>query len=110
MMSADARGGAAPAGGSLTTPPMHWSTPPVGRLLFLAILFAAATAYQVRVAEFHCPQWFGKNRPWPPFLVNGQDSKIGFVDERTGIKEGDRLLSVNGRPMTGRAVFGEEIA
>ena len=110
MKPADARGGAAPAGGALTTPSMHRSKTPVGRLLLLAILFTAATAYQVRVAEFHCPQWFGKNRPWPPFLVNGQDSKIGFVDERTGIKEGDRLLSVNGRPMTGRAVFGEEIA
>ena len=110
MKPEDASSGVAPAGGALTTPSTHRSKTPVGRLLLLAILFTVATAYQVRVAEFHHPEWFGKNRAWPPFIVSGQDSKIGFVDERVGIKEGDRLLSVNGRPMTGRAVFGEEMA
>jgi hypothetical protein len=94
----------------LATGSTRSSKKPVGRLLLPAILLTVATAYQVRVAEFHRPKWFGKNRAWPPFLVTGQDSKIGFVDERTGIKEGDRLLCVNGRPMTGRAVFGEGIA
>src|SRR5262245_2686936 len=110
MMPADARSNSAPAGGALTTASKHRSKMPVGRLLLLAILLIAATAYQMRVAEYHHAGWFGRSQAWPPFLVSGQH--ISFVDPaslKAGLKEGDRLLSVNGRPLTANAVFGEEL-
>jgi phosphoserine phosphatase RsbU/P len=110
MKPADARSGAAPAGGALTATSKHRAKTPVGRLLLLAILLSAATAYQVRVAEFHHPEWFGRSQAWPPFTMSGQYiSFLDFVSLKAGLKEGDRLLSVNGRPLTAKAVFGEEL-
>jgi len=74
-------------------------------------LLVTATAYQVRVAEIREPQWFGIDEPWRPFYVS-ESSNISFLvpdSVKAGLKDGDSILSINGRSMTGKAVFGEEL-
>lgn len=85
---------------------------PLGLLLFVGLMLVASTAYHVRVMEVREPQWFGLDPPIRPFYVSGSHSKISFLitpSLRAGLKEGDQLLSINGRAMTGTAVFGEEL-
>ena len=92
---------------------------PVGRLLLLALLFVAALAYHLRVTMYREPHWFGIDAAHRPFFVSQpgmagseEHNSISFVDHRAaeaGLKAGDALQTVNGRAMTGTAVFGEEL-
>jgi len=85
---------------------------PLGRLLLLGFILISATAYQVRVAENREPQWFGIDPPHRPFYISGPDHNISFLasaTEKAGLKPGDQVLSINGRPLKGTAVFGEEL-
>lgn len=59
---------------------------PTGRLILLALLFAAATAYQVRVTMFREPQWFGWHPVMRPFYIDqpgvsgsGRHSTLSFT-------------------------------
>jgi phosphoserine phosphatase RsbU/P len=86
------------------------------RYVALAMLFILATVYQVRVTEYHFPGWFGhpNSARWP-FLVGvgSNDMTIDFLTPEAkgaGLHAGETLVAVNGRPVTGTAVYGEIIA
>jgi len=80
-------------------------------------MFVASTAYYVRVTMYREPHWFGWHPVVRPFFVGGsaeigQDiyPRISFLISapyKAGLKEGDVLLEVNGRKVTGSSVVGE---
>ena len=79
------------------------------------MLFVVACAYQVRATIAAFPEFFRPNAAeWPfhPAYSHGQPV-AEFVREegqRAGLRENDVLVAVNGRAVTGTAVFGEAIA
>jgi sigma-B regulation protein RsbU (phosphoserine phosphatase) len=112
--------GARPAGihpPAAMKPRQAKSRRPWGRLLLLGFLFAGTLAYHVRAAMVREPRWFGSegvNRSFfvgEPFMAGGSEhNQIGYVSgnaSRAGLRDGDILLSINGRVVTGQAVFGE---
>lgn len=100
-------------------PVKYSSKRPLGRLLLLGLLFVAALSYHVRVTMYREPHWFGINTPYRPFFVSqpgpaggSVHSSLSFVVGNAlhaGVRADDLLLTVNGRPVTGIAVFGEEL-
>ena len=81
----------------------------------LAVLFLMTCAFQVRAIEFAFPGLFGQHpAAWPVVPdYRGGIAVMGFVTEpaaAAGIKDGDQMISVNGRPLTGLGVWGEEIS
>jgi sigma-B regulation protein RsbU (phosphoserine phosphatase) len=91
---------------------MRKKKPPIFQYLCLAVLFAVASAYQGRAILYAFPDYLHVSAPqWPfvPDYSNGQPH-IDFVSvpaRDAGAKEGDILVAVNARPLTGLAVFGE---
>jgi phosphoserine phosphatase RsbU/P len=100
-------------------PAKRRSRRPTGRLLLLGVLFLAALAYHLRVTMYREPAWFGLNPPHRPFYVSqhgfaggNEHNYLSFVVDHAseaGVKPGDQLQTVNGRRVTGTAVFGEEL-
>jgi phosphoserine phosphatase RsbU/P len=78
-----------------------------------AILLAASVTYQIRVMAFRFPQWFPHHRadyrllelePGPDGLT------VGWTDARAaraGIRQGNILAAVNGRPLISIGAFGQ---
>jgi sigma-B regulation protein RsbU (phosphoserine phosphatase) len=91
---------------------MRAKKPPILQYVCLAIVLAAACAYQGRAILYAFPNYLHVCAPqWPfvPGYSHGQPH-VDFVvpaARRAGVKEGDILVAVNGRPLTGLAVFGE---
>jgi sigma-B regulation protein RsbU (phosphoserine phosphatase) len=91
---------------------------PVVQYVCLAVVCVVAVAYQVRSMEYRFPRWFGQtDAPMWPFRAYGDDNSLSFSiaylhasAKQAGLHEGDILLAVNGKPMTGKAVWGEAIA
>src|SRR6266481_9367840 len=84
---------------------------PIGLFLLLGLMLVAVTAYQVRIAQFREPHWFGPEPPLRPFYLDGEKGEISFLansSKDAGLKSGDYVRSINGRPLTGKAAFGEE--
>jgi phosphoserine phosphatase RsbU/P len=85
---------------------------PILPYICLAIMFGAACAYQVRATLYAFPDYLhvlAVSWPFFPDYSHGQPH-VEFVREaalKAGVKENDILVSVNGRPFTGLAVFGE---
>jgi phosphoserine phosphatase RsbU/P len=101
-----------------TRPPL--AARPIAMYVALGALFIAAVAYQVRFLKWQFPGWFGEGdaAAWP-FFIFVQTSQstpavaVGFLSpeaKEAGLQEGDILLGVNGRPLRGSAVYGEEMA
>src|SRR5579872_2271874 len=93
---------------------MRAKNPPVLHYVCLALLFALASAYQIRSAIFAFPNYFHLKVAVYPFTPNYDKGRpvIQFPTKnarQSGIQNGDTLLAVNGRPVTGLAVFGEAI-
>ena len=91
---------------------MRTKKPPIFQYLCLAVLFAAASAYQGRAMLFAFPDYLHVSAPQWPFVPNYSNGQphIDFVSapaRQAGVKEGDILVAVNGRALTGLAVFGE---
>lgn len=91
---------------------MRAKKPPIFQYLCLAVLFAVASAYQGRAILYAFPAYFHVSAPQWPFVPNYSNGQphIDFVGEtarHAGVKEGDILVAVNARPLTGLAVFGE---
>src|SRR5579864_5873910 len=91
---------------------MRAKNPPVLQYVCLALLFALASAYQIRSAMFAFPNYFHLKAaayPFFPSFVSGRPLTqfVGAAAQRAGVKENDILLAVNGKPFTGLAVFGE---
>jgi phosphoserine phosphatase RsbU/P len=78
----------------------------------LAILFVIACVYQIYAFRYSFPDYFRIAAvEWPivPTYVHGQPLSEFANDEakHAGVKENDILLAVDGKPLTGLAVFGE---
>lgn len=87
---------------------------PILQYFCLALLFVIASGYQIRSTLFSFPNYFhrvGASYPFYPIEVKGRPV-IQFANStarHAGVKENDVLVAINGRPLTGRAVFGEAI-
>jgi sigma-B regulation protein RsbU (phosphoserine phosphatase) len=91
---------------------MKPKNPPILQYICLALLFVVSAGYQVRSALFSFPGYFHRQAAANPFVPNYAKGRpiAGFVGksaQRAGVKQGDILLAVNGRPFRGLAVFGE---
>jgi phosphoserine phosphatase RsbU/P len=87
---------------------------PVLQYVCLALLFALASAYQIRSTLTSFPDYFHlkvADYPFVPSYVHGRPLTqfVGPDAWRAGVRENDILLAVNGRPLTGLAVFGEAL-
>jgi sigma-B regulation protein RsbU (phosphoserine phosphatase) len=93
---------------------MRKKKPPILQYVCLALLFALASAYQIRSAMYAFPNYFHLKvaaYPFVPEYVNGRP-ELQFVTKsawQAGAQNNDMLLAVNGRRLTGLAVFGEAI-
>jgi hypothetical protein len=84
----------------------------------LGFLFIGTLGYHIQTAKFREPHWFGIDLARRPFyadesVVAGRDEHyfLSYVvgnASQAGLRNGDALLSVNGRIVTSRAVFGGE--
>jgi phosphoserine phosphatase RsbU/P len=93
---------------------MRAKNPPILQYVCLALLFALASAYQIRSAMFAFPNYFHLKPAAYPFTPNYDKGRpvLQFVTKparQAGVQNGDILLAVNGQPLTGLAVFGEAI-
>ncbi len=87
-----------------------------GHYAALALVLAAALVYQVRYTAYYFPAWFGKTVVQYPFFIFRDQSEPGFTlyllphTPSPGLQNGERVLAVDGKPLTGSAVFGEALA
>jgi sigma-B regulation protein RsbU (phosphoserine phosphatase) len=86
--------------------------PPILQYICLALLFVVAASYQVRSVLYAFPAYFHREAAANPLVANYENAHpvaqfVGLSAQRVGVKEGDILLAVNGRPFRGLAVFGE---
>jgi phosphoserine phosphatase RsbU/P len=93
---------------------MRPKNPPILQYVCLALLFALASAYQIRSAVYAFPNYFHFKAVAYPFLpIYDKDRPVlrfvGKSARDAGVRNDDILLAVNGRPLTGLAVFGEAI-
>jgi phosphoserine phosphatase RsbU/P len=93
---------------------MRAKNPPILQYVCLALLFALASAYQIRSAIFAFPNYFHFKAVAYPFMpIYDKDRPVlRFVRKsalEAGVQNDDILLSVNGQRLTGLAVFGEAI-
>ena len=87
---------------------------PIFQYVALALLFALASAYQVRSVMYAFPNFFHLQvvaDPFNPVYAKGRPILTFVVKSarQVGLRDNDVLLAVNGRPLTGLAVFGEAI-
>ena len=89
---------------------------PLAQYVALGVLFLMAVTYETRYSEYAFPDWFGRTNAanWA-FLVGvtNNDLSISYLRpeaKAAGLREGDTLVAVNGKPVTGTAVVGQAIA
>ena len=79
----------------------------------LGALFLIAVAYHVRVLEQVFPLWFSANLAQWPFalVVEDQPYFVAYFSFENahiaGLRDGDTLLAINGRPLTSRSVYSD---
>lgn len=90
---------------------------PTALYVALSLLAAFTFAYEVRLCYQRFPAWFGNHTAAErPFFVDTDGTsplEVSFVvpaARQAGIKNGDALVSINGRPIRGTADFGEAMA
>ena len=88
---------------------------PMAQYVALAVLFIMAIAYQVLYTKHQFPAWFiHPNAADWPFLVGvSNDLSIDYLRpeaKAADLRAGETLVAVNGKPVTGTAVYGEIIA
>ena len=89
---------------------------PLAQYVALGVLSLMALTYEGRYIVYAFPEWVGRaNAANWPFLVGvfSEDLSIAFLTpeaKAAGLHEGDTLVAVNGKPVTGTAVYGEAIA
>ena len=88
--------------------------PPVVRYAVLGIMAVIAFSYEVRLTYQNLPEWFGRSdAPARPFFaedIGTQPITVSFLTHEAvaaGLKSGDELVALNGRPVVGTAVFGD---
>src|SRR5271167_4759070 len=93
---------------------MRAKSPPIFQYVGLALLFALASAYQIRSAMYAFPNYFHlkvASFPFTPEYDKGRPV-LQFVTKsarQAGMQNNDVLLVMSGRPVIGLAVFGEAI-
>jgi sigma-B regulation protein RsbU (phosphoserine phosphatase) len=93
---------------------MRAKNPAILQYVCLALLFALASVYQIRSVMYAFPNYFHLTVAAYPFVADYEKGRPGlrFVTtaaRQSGVRNNDTLLAVNGRPLTGLAVFGEAI-
>ncbi|MGB6899638.1 MAG: PDZ domain-containing protein, partial [Candidatus Acidiferrum sp.] len=93
---------------------MQAKNPPILQYVCLALLFALASAYQIRSAMYAFPNYFHFKAVAYPFVPDYDKDRpvLRFVTKSArdaGFRNDDILLAVNGQRLTGLAVFGEAI-
>src|SRR5208282_819939 len=93
---------------------MKAKKPPILQYVCLALLFALAWAYQIRSMIYAFPTYFHDTAAAYPCTVGcvKDQPSLQFVNRsarQAGVENNDVLLTVNGRPLTGLAVYGEAI-
>ena len=91
---------------------MKPKNPPILQYGCLALLFVVAAGYQAQAVLHSFPWYFHREAAAYPFIPNYEKGHpvaqiVGLSAQRAGVKQGDILLAVNGRPFRGLAVFGE---
>jgi len=91
---------------------MQRKRPPILQYMALTLLFVLAAFYQLRATVYTFPSYFHLHAAAYPFVPDYVGSRLvtQFVTpaaRKAGVKENDTLLSVDGRPAIGLAVFGE---
>jgi len=87
---------------------------PLAQYLLLGLLFVGSCAYQVRATIAAFPGFLGKGSvAWPfiPSYAKGLPHATFVRPEarKAGVAERDILIQVDGKPFTGKVVFGEAI-
>lgn len=83
---------------------------PIFRYAVLAFLFAITVAYEVPYLHDILRD---EKRAVPLFVIEAASNRIGFVTEnaaRAGVRKGDEVLSIDGRPYTGQGDWGQAFA
>ncbi|MGB6683423.1 MAG: SpoIIE family protein phosphatase [Candidatus Acidiferrum sp.] len=93
---------------------MQAKNPPILQYVCLALLFALASAYQIRSAMYAFPNYFHFKAVAYPFVPDYDKDRpvLRFVTKSArdaGVRNDDILLAVNGQRLIGLAVFGEAI-
>lgn len=93
---------------------MRVKHPPTLQYVCLALLFALAASYHARAAMYEFPNYFHRHVVAFPFVASYQHGRpivefVGGTARQAGLQNNDILLAVNGRSLTGLAVFGEAI-
>jgi phosphoserine phosphatase RsbU/P len=93
---------------------MRAKNPTILQYVCLALLFALASAYQIRSAMYAFPNYFHLKVAAYPFTPEYDKGRpvLQFVTKsarQAGVQNNDILLAMNGRPVSGLAVFGEAI-
>jgi len=90
---------------------------PTALYVVLSLLAAFTFSYELRLCYQQFPSWFGtRDAPQRPFFLDTDGPgplQVSFVvssARQAGIKTGDILLTINGRPVTGTADYGEAMA
>ncbi len=91
---------------------------PILQYSCLVVLLVLSVVYQVRRAEIRFPQWFGReNQVGSPFLLDSQGEEPAFRiiflhpnAREAGLGEGDTLVALNGRPVTGWVTLTDALA
>ena len=90
---------------------------PTALYIVLSLLAAFAFSYEVRLCCQQFPEWFGRDdAPSRPFFLDTGGTgplQISFLNNtaaQAGLRSGDALLTINGRPVVGTADFGEAMA
>ncbi len=82
----------------------------------LFAVFLIAVTYQTRALIQAFPQWFGVSFVQPPFALEAEDrpyfvSTYSFENaQAAGIRDGDMILAINGRPLISRSVYADVLA
>lgn len=86
---------------------------PILQYTALVLLLAAALVYQVRFIMARYPNWFGRDVAGYPFFVIPDSEKprlVAFLMQPiAGMQNGEQVLAVDDKPLTGTAVFAETL-
>src|ERR1700682_3966631 len=87
---------------------------PIFKYTSRALLLVAALVYQVRYTMYRYPSWFGEqNVVAYPFVVlpdNKRPRLITYLIQPVpGISDKKPILEVDGKPLTGTAVFADAL-
>ncbi|HEX3684685.1 MAG TPA: SpoIIE family protein phosphatase [Bryobacteraceae bacterium] len=87
---------------------------PIWQYTALTLLLIAALVYQVQATRFQYPAWFGEHDviayPFGLLPDNQRPQLVAyFIEPASGLQNGEPVVAIDGKPLTGTAVFGEAL-